>query len=122
VWKISTACFASEQVRLRAIRQQRGVPIGEVLVQGCCDNRAMLKERPFALGLKEQRCEFCARDETWRGRRMALILDHVNGVREDYRIENLPVLCPNCAGPTRHALRSDEQDRPDAALLPAMRN
>jgi hypothetical protein len=33
----------------------------------------------------------------WRGRRLALILDHVNGVSDDHRLENLRILCPNCA-------------------------
>ena len=28
---------------------------------------------------------------------MALILDHVNGVPTDHRIENLRIVCPNCA-------------------------
>jgi hypothetical protein len=27
---------------------------------------------------------------------MSLILDHVNGVRDDHRIENLRIVCPNC--------------------------
>jgi hypothetical protein len=31
----------------------------------------------------------------WHGRRMALILDHVNGVVDDNRLENLRVVCPN---------------------------
>ena len=28
---------------------------------------------------------------------MALILDHVNGVGDDNRLENLRIVCPNCA-------------------------
>jgi hypothetical protein len=28
---------------------------------------------------------------------MALILDHINGVGNDNRIENLQIVCPNCA-------------------------
>lgn len=28
---------------------------------------------------------------------MAMILDHINGVRNDNRLENLRIVCPNCA-------------------------
>ena len=28
---------------------------------------------------------------------MSLILDHINGVRDDNRLENLRIVCPNCA-------------------------
>jgi hypothetical protein len=39
----------------------------------------------------------CGQGELWKGRRLALILDHVNGVSDDHRLENLRILCPNCA-------------------------
>jgi len=34
--------------------------------------------------------------EEWNGKKMSLILDHINGVWNDDRIENLRIVCPNC--------------------------
>ena len=47
--------------------------------------------------LKRPICELCGQGEMWRGRPMALILDHVNGVPTDNRLTNLRIVCPNCA-------------------------
>lgn len=38
----------------------------------------------------------CGRGEIWRDRFMGLILDHINGVADDNRLENLRIVCPNC--------------------------
>jgi hypothetical protein len=71
--------------------------LAKILVAGSTYARGNLKRRLFEEGLKERRCELCGQDESWRGRRMALILDHVNGIANDHRLENLRVVCPNCA-------------------------
>jgi hypothetical protein len=55
-----------------------------------------LKERIYKEGLKNRSCELCGQDENWHGRKMSLILDHINGVNNDNRIENLRIVCPNC--------------------------
>jgi hypothetical protein len=73
------------------------VPLESVLVEGSSYSRKSLKRRLFTTGLKARCCELCGQGEDWRGRRMGLILDHVNGVPDDNRFENLRIVCPNCA-------------------------
>ena len=55
-----------------------------------------LKEKLYKLCIKERKCELCGQDEEWNGKRMSLILDHINGINNDNRIENLRIVCPNC--------------------------
>lgn len=71
-------------------------PLSEVLVEGSPVRGSKLKERIYAAGLKQRVCELCGQNEMWKGRAMSLILDHVNGVRDDNRLENLRVVCANC--------------------------
>jgi hypothetical protein len=41
-------------------------------------------------------CIFHNSELVWNGKRLPLILDHVNGVNTDNRPKNLRYLCPNC--------------------------
>lgn len=59
-------------------------------------NTHSLKRRLYNEGLKERKCEKCGQDEEWNGEYMSLILDHINGIHNDNRIENLRIVCPNC--------------------------
>lgn len=95
VWGISTDHFDPDGVRREALRPSPA-PLEEILVADRPTNRRNLKERLYAAGLKERSCELCGQDEVWQGRRMTLILDHVNGVADDNRLENLRIVCPNC--------------------------
>jgi len=99
LWRVSTDHFDPDRVRNEALsRASSGPrPLAEILVRDSRYPRQHLKSRLFDAGLKQRRCEACGQGELWRGHRMALILDHVNGVPDDHRIENLRVLCPNCA-------------------------
>jgi hypothetical protein len=95
-YAISTAHFDPLAARARH-PARRTIPLSQVLVRGSTYDRGRLKRRLLAMGLKANACEMCGQDERWRGRVMALILDHVNGVPTDNRLENLRIVCPNCA-------------------------
>jgi len=95
VWRIPVDHFDPAAARRTPLRRDP-LPLEAVLVERSRYQRALLKERLFDAGLKERRCEMCGQGELWRGRRMALILDHVNGVADDNRLENLRVVCPHC--------------------------
>jgi hypothetical protein len=66
-------------------------------VENSTYGRDKLKRRLFALGLKQRACEMCGQGEIWNGRRMSLVLDHINGTSSDNRIWNLRIVCANCA-------------------------
>lgn len=95
-WGISTDHFDPARNREMNLGTKKR-PLEDLLVKDSTCSRQNLKRRLFQEGLKEPRCELCGQDENWRGRRMAMIIDHINGVRNDNRIENLQIVCPNCA-------------------------
>jgi len=76
---------------------KKKIELKKILIENSTyTNRARLKERLYKEGLKERKCELCGQDEIWKGERMSLILDHINGINNDNRIENLRIVCPNC--------------------------
>lgn len=41
-------------------------------------------------------CSICGQKPIWQGKELTLILDHINGINHDDRLENLRWVCPNC--------------------------
>lgn len=71
--------------------------LNEILVSNSAyRDTTSLKNKLYKEGLKFRKCELCGQDENWNDNHMSLILDHINGVNNDNRIENLRIVCPNC--------------------------
>lgn len=96
VWKIPIDHFDPDSVRADALRRSPKA-LADILTQRSTYSRGALKRRLYETGIKHPRCELCGQGDTWRGRTLSLILDHVNGVPDDNRLENLRIVCPNCA-------------------------
>ena len=61
--------------------------------------RGHVKSRLLRAGVIQNRCDRCGiRD--WLGMPISIHIDHINGIRNDHRLENLRMLCPNCHSQT----------------------
>ena len=110
VWRIPTDHFNPNAARGRGPRTV--TPLAQILVKDSLYSRGSLKRRLYAEGLKLRQCELCGQDENWQGARMALVLDHINGIPDDNRLENLRIVCPNCAATfATHCGRKNELPR-----------
>jgi transposase-like protein len=71
-------------------------PLQEIMIKNSNYNRGNLKKRLLSGNILENRCYICCQKEIWNGKKLIMVLDHINGINNDNRLENLRMLCPNC--------------------------
>lgn len=90
----------------------------DILKENCKHQRTVLRRYIIKNNLIPYKCAICGCTE-WQGKTLSLELDHINGVNNDNRLENLRFLCPNCHSQTstygsrNQQLNSSEYDIPD---------
>lgn len=67
--------------------------------ENCKHNRNCLRRFIIKNDLLPYKCAICGALE-WNGKTLSLELDHINGINNDNRLENLRFLCPNCHSQT----------------------
>jgi 5-methylcytosine-specific restriction endonuclease McrA len=68
----------------------------EVFIEESTYPRHRLKGRILKQNLIEYKCQCCGIKDEWNKQKLVLQLDHINGINNDNRLENLRFLCPNC--------------------------
>lgn len=99
-YEISISHFLNRKEMYSYIRQNTDIsckkkPIESFFIVGS-NLPSNFKERLYDASLKERKCEICGQGEVWNGKKISLILDHINGTHTDNRLENLRIVCPNC--------------------------
>ncbi len=69
-------------------------------------SRSNIKKIIIRDKLLSYECDICHNFE-WLGKKLSLHLDHINGIHNDNRLDNLRFLCPNCHSQTDTYCRSN---------------
>lgn len=80
------------------IRPKIEIPLEEFILTS--KNRQTIKKQLIKAGIFEEICCLCKIGTIWNNKSLTLHLDHINGINDDNRIENLRLLCPNCHSQT----------------------
>lgn len=75
-------------------------PWQEWLVISSTVSRSFIKEKLIKSGLLGECCAVCGLGPIWNCKKLTFVLDHENGINDDYSLENLRLLCPNCNSQT----------------------
>lgn len=88
---------AGQDASLKALRSNiQALPLESILVENSSYARHHLKRRILQHNLIPYVCDLCKQTNSWNKQPLVLVLDHINGIYNDNRLENLRFLCPNC--------------------------
>ena len=94
----------------------------DILKENCKHQRTVLRRYIIKNNLIPYKCAICG-CTTWQGRTLSLELDHINGINNDNRLENLRFLCPNCHSQTStYGSRNQQLNKSDYEISDELRD
>ena len=86
--------------RIKKISERNITPLEKVMIENSTYYRGHLKRRLLENRTLKNKCDICGLENIWNNKKIIMVLDHKNGIRNDHRLENLRMLCPNCNSQT----------------------
>ena len=96
-YQIDTSHFLGRRHNLGMISNKRKSPT-EIFIVGQRQKSHLLRRALIESGV-EYKCIVCTISE-WRGLKLNLEIDHINGDSSNNALENLRFICPNCHSQT----------------------
>lgn len=90
----------NQEKHMKSLLEKRTYSLEDILVENSTFDRKNLKNKILENNLLSYECHMCKNKGEWLGKTLSLQLDHINGINNDNRIENLRFLCPNCHSQT----------------------
>ena len=88
-----------KRLAILEINEQNKINPEELFCENSKHPRSVLRRTIITNKLIPYTCAICGITE-WQGKNLSLELDHINGINNDNRLENLRFLCPNCHSQT----------------------
>lgn len=94
---INTSHFETQSERRKKYHPRKNQMINIIdLTKNSNVDRCTIKGFVIRNNIIPYVCQSCGCNDQWLNKTMSLILDHINGINNDHRKENLRFLCPNC--------------------------
>jgi len=90
----------AQELHLKNLRTKRTFTDELIFCVNSAYSRRNLKQKLIKQTLLPYICSTCGCEPVWNNKPLSLQLDHINGVNNDNRLENLRFLCPNCHAQT----------------------
>ncbi len=99
--KISTDHWTGQGWRKNSSTPVRSArTLKEIMISDSDYSSSKLSARLTDGAIIPYHCAICQHTGEWNGAPLRLRLDHINGINNDHRKENLRFLCPNCDSQT----------------------
>lgn len=116
---LEQGAFKGKFAFVKRVEEQTIAP-EKLLKVNCKHTRSVLRRCVIKNNLLPYKCAICGVCE-WNGKTLSLELDHINGINNDNRLENLRFLCPNChSQTTTYGSRNQQRNESKYEITPEL--